>query len=176
MNWYVGLVKDWQRAQKDLREQGYGVRLPKRYERVQEGRKVHARAYLRFPGYIFIACEPNELGPISNTRGMDSAPGRSALVGGTTPYRLPAGYLERISKIEDDELAAALAVAKPIPRKDLAPGDEVEIAGDRDHPAFGQRGHYFASERGTASVLCGAAMWKVPEADLKRVEAERKAA
>lgn len=173
--WFVGQTKDWQRAAKDLREQGYGVFMPKIYLRVQEGRKNHARAALRFPGYIFIACEAHETGPISSTRGMDDS-GGSALLGGARPVPVHPAIIERLRRIEDDELGLALASKRPQPRNDLTPGDVVVIAGDRGHVAFGQQGHYLGSDRGVASVLAGMAIWKVAEGDLKRAEPERKAA
>lgn len=173
--WFVGLVKDQQelKAAAALREQGYVVYLPKVYARQQDGRKIEARAHLRFTGYIFIAFDLalEQHGPISNTRGMDGSDGSALICTGTgTPIALPRGIIETLRGIEDDELARAVARKKPKPRTDLTPGDLVSIAGDRSHPAFGQRGHYLGSEKGWASVLGGIAVWKVPEIDLKKVE------
>lgn len=182
--WYVGLTKDQQelKAAAELRAQGYGVYLPKIYTRHQEGRKIEARAQLRFTGYIFIAFDlaREEHGPISNTRGMDSPDGHgSALIctAAGTPIALSAGIIEILRAIEDDELARAVARAKPLPRKDLIPGDLVQITGDRGHVAFGRRGHYLASEKdGWARVLEGMAVWIVPEVDLKKIEQQEKRA
>lgn len=177
-NWYVGTVKDQQetRAAAELRAQGYLVYLPKIHYRHQDGRKIEARTTLRFTGYIFIACEPAEIGPISGTRGMDDS-GGSALLGGEIPVPLAASIIETLRSIEDDEYARAVARKKPRPRTDLVPGDLVQFAGDRHHPAYGQRGNYLGSDKGLASVLGGVVVWKVPECDLRKVEApERKAA
>lgn len=180
--WFVGLTKDQQelKAAAALREQGYVVYLPKIYLRHQDGRKIEARARLRFTGYIFIAFDLalEQHGPISNTRGMDGSD-RSALICSSagTPLSLPSGVVETLRSIEDDELARAVARKKPVARKDLRPGDVVMIAGDRSHPAFGQKGHYLGSDKGWASVLGGIAVWKVAEIDLKKIEpTERKAA
>lgn len=179
MPWFVGTTKGQQElfAGAQLRQQGYGVFLPKTYLRVQEGRKIHARARLRFTGYIFVSCERDETGPIASTRGMDDSSG-SALLGGAYPVALYGGIIERLRAIEDDELAQATSIRKPVARTDLMPGDLVQIDGDKDHVAYGQRGHYLGTERGVAAVLAGIAVWKVAEADLKRVEIdkERKAA
>lgn len=177
MTWFVGTTKGQQElyAAAQLRQQGYGVFLPKAYVRIQEGRKVHARARLRFTGYIFVACELDEVGPIASTRGMDDSTG-SALLGGVTPVSLHPRIIDRLRAIEDDELAQAVSIRKPVARTDLIPGDLVQIDGDKDHVAYGQRGHYLGTERGVAAVLAGIAVWKVAECDLKRVEAERKAA
>lgn len=179
--WYVGLTKDQQelKAAAELRAQGYVVYLPKIHTRHQDGRKIEARTTLRFTGYIFIAfdLQLEQHGPISNTRGMDGSDG-SALIcsGGGIPLALPPGIIETLRTIEDDELARAVARKKPQPRKDLVPGDLVQIAGDRGHPAFGQRGSYLGAEKGWASVLGGIAVWKVPEVDLKKIEQPEKRA
>lgn len=169
--WYVGCVKDQQesRAAAELRAQGYLVYLPKIHYRHQDGRKIEARTTLRFTGYIFVACEPGEIGPISGTRGMDDS-GGSALLGGEIPVPLPHSIIETLRQIEDEEFHRATARAKPRPRSDLTPGDAVTIAGDRNHPAFGQRGSFLGSDKGVASVLGGIAVWKVPECDLKKIE------
>lgn len=176
MAWFVGTTKGQQElfAASQLRAQGYGVFLPKTYLRIQEGRRVHARARLRFTGYIFVACEPHEVGPIASTRGMDDSSG-SALLGGITPVSLHPREIDFLRRLEDDELAAATSIRKPVARTDLQPGDTVQID-DKDHPAFGQRGQFFAAERGVATIWIGIARVKVPEGDLKRIEVERKAA
>lgn len=173
--WFVGLTKDQQelKAAAELRAQGYVVYLPKIHSRHQDGRKIEARTHLRFTGYIFIAFDLalEQHGPISNTRGMDGSDGSALICSGAgTPIALPRGIIETLRAIEDDELARAIARKKPKARTDLIPGDLVSIAGDRDHPAFGARGHYLGSEKGWASVLGGIAVWKVPEVDLKKVE------
>jgi transcription antitermination factor NusG len=173
--WYVGLCKGQQewKAASNLRAQGYAVYLPKIYVRHQDGRRISAVAHLRFTGYIFIAFDLSleEHGPISNTPGMDGSDGPALICSGAgTPIALPPGIVETLRAIEDDELARALHRKKPKPRTDLTPGDEVVIAGDHAHPAFGRKGHYLGSEKGWASVLGGMAVWKVAEIDLKKVE------
>lgn len=177
--WYVGCTKAQQesRAAAELRAQGYLAYLPKIHSRYQDGRKVECRTSLRFTGYIFICCEPtpDEIGPISGTRGMDDS-GGSALLGGVRPVPLPTSIIETLRSIEDEEYARAVARKKPRPRSDLTPGDSVTIAGDRSHPAYGQQGHYLGSEKGIASVLGGIAVWKIPECDLKKVEQQKRAA
>lgn len=181
--WYVGTTKEQQelRAAAELRAQGYGVYLPKRHERVQEGRKVWARSFIRFTGYIFIAFDfaLDEHGPIRNTRGMDSPDGEASPLivdGQRKPLALPAGIIETLRGIEDEELARSLARKKPVPRLDLTPGDKVTIFGDRDHPAFGRKGEYLGTENFVAHVLEGWAIWKVPEIDLRKIETEGKQA
>lgn len=186
--WYVGLTKDQQelKAAAELRAQGYVVYLPKIHTRHQEGRKIEARTTLRFTGYIFIAfdLQLEQHSPISNTRGMDGSDG-AALISNwegdgedrkRVPVPLPRGIIEALRSIEDDELARAVARKKPLPRKDLMPGDQVQISGDRNHPAYGRRGHLLGVERMIASVLEGMAVWKVPEADLKKIEQPEKRA
>lgn len=183
--WYVGITKDQQeqRAAAGLREQGYVVYLPKMFVRHQDGRKIEAKAYLRFTGYIFIAFDVarEEHGPINNTPGMDGAEG-SALIcygsgEGRLPLALPPGIIETLRQIEDEDLARAVARKKPMPRKDLTAGDMVMIAGDRTHPAFGRRGAYLGTDKFEARVLEGWAVWRVPEVDLKKIDiAEGKAA
>lgn len=173
--WFVGLCKDQQelKAAAELRAQGYAVYLPKIYTRRQDGRKIEARADLRFTGYIFIAFDLSldQHVPISCTRGMDGSDGCALICsGGGNPISLPIGIIDTLRGIEDEELARAKARKKPIPRKDLVPGDLVQISGDRSHPAFGQRGNYLGSEKGWASVLGGIAVWKVAEVDLKKIE------
>jgi hypothetical protein len=177
-NWYVGTTKDQQetRAAAELRNQGYIAYLPKIHYRHQDGRKIEARTTLRFTGYIFICCEPTEIGPISGTRGMDDG-GGSALLGGEIPVGLSHSIIETLRQIEDEEFHRATARSKPRPRSDLTPGDTVQIAGERGHPAYGQRGSFLGSEKGIASVLGGIAVWKVAESDLKKIEQDaRKAA
>lgn len=176
MAWYVGVTHGQREfeAAEHLAKQGFGVFLPKSYQRIQEGRKVHARARLRFTGYIFIHCDPGAIGKISSTRGMDDSAG-SALLGGASPTALKAEIIAKLRRIEDGELAEAIATRKPTARNDLVPGDLVEIA-DSDHVAHGQRVQYLSSERGIASVLGGMFVWKVAEGDLRRVEAEARAA
>jgi transcriptional antiterminator RfaH len=180
--WFVGLTKDQQemKAAAELRAQGYTVYLPKHYVRHQDGRKVEARAVLRFTGYIFLAFDParDEHGPISNTRGMDGSDG-SALIcdGAGQPQPLPAGIIEVLRAIEDEEFHRARATSRPRPRTDLVPGDKVMITGDRDHAAFGRKGVLVGIDRGVATVFEGWARWQVPAHDLKKVEAkETKAA
>lgn len=180
--WYVGHCKDQQelKASAELRAQGYLVYLPKLYTRYQDGRKIEARAQLRFTGYIFIAFDltREEHGPISNTRGMDGSDG-SALIctAAGTPIALRPGIVEALRGLEDEDLARAIARKKPLPRKDLTPGDAVVIDGDKMHPAFGRKGIYLGSDKGWAEVLEVWAKWVVPEVDLKKIEApERKAA
>lgn len=182
MQWYVGLCKDQQelKAAYELRAQGYAVYLPKLYTRHQDGRKIEARAWLRFTGYIFIAFDMalDEHGPISNTRGMDGSDG-SALIctASGTPIALRPGIIETLRGIEDDDLARAIARKKPMPRKDLTPGDAVQILGDKENPAFGRKGIYLVTDKGWAEVLEGWVKWIVPEGDLKKFEQpERKAA
>lgn len=181
-NWYVAITKHQQelKAAAELRAQGYIVYLPKIHVRHREGRKVRAETALRFTGYIFISFDvtKDRHGPISSTRGMDSSDG-SALICTTmgTPIALRPGIIETLRGIEDEDLARATARTKPIPRKDLTPGDIVQIAGDKDHPAFGRKGVYLGSDKGWADVLELWAKWVVPEVDLKKVEQqERKAA
>lgn len=174
--WYVGLCGDWRKAQANLRDQGYLVRVPKRFVRVHDGKKSHAKAMPRFDGYILIACEEDELGPISNTRGMKSMPGYGALVGGLTPYKLPAGYTEMLERLQDEELEDAIATTKRAPRTDLIPFEELEIniPGDLYH---GKRCIYVSSYRGVATVFLGFMKKEVEEADLQKIEPmERKAA
>lgn len=175
--WFVGLTKDQQelKAAADLRAQGYAVYLPKLYTRRQEGRKIEARADLRFTGYIFIAFDLalDEHGPISNTRGMDSPDGDdgSALIcSGGIPVALPAGIIDTLRGIEDEELARAKARTKPPERLDLVPGQKVQINNVRD--AFhGQVGTYLCSEKkGIATLLIGWWLKEVFEIDLKKVE------
>ena len=74
-NWFVATTKHQQEtlAAGNLREQGFGVDLPKRYWRQAEGKKIEPLSALRFTGYVFIAFDPamEEHGPIGNTRGVD---------------------------------------------------------------------------------------------------------
>lgn len=184
-NWYVGLCKDQQelKAASELRAQGYVVYLPKLYTRHQDGRKIEARAWLRFTGYIFIAFDlaQDQHGPISNTRGMDGSDGSdgSALIctAAGTPIALRPGIVETLRGLEDEDLARAIARKKPLPRKDLTAGDTVQILGDKDNPAFGRKGIYLGTDKGWAEVLEGWVKWIVPEVDLKKFEQpERKAA
>jgi hypothetical protein len=166
--WFVGMTRDANRSQKDLRDHKFGVFLPKTFERIQEGRKVHARARMRFPGYIFIACEADDTGSAKKCSGMDDSSG-SAVLGGAKPVAISPEIIERLRRLEDDEFGAATEIRRPEPRKDLVPGDLVEFA-------EGKAGIFVGSERGMASVIAGPGIWKVPEGDLKRVEIEKKAA
>lgn len=179
---FVGMTKDQQelRAAAELREQGYVVYLPKIYYRHQDGRKIEARAALRFTGYIFITfdLQLEEHGPISNTRGMDGSDGSALICDGTRkPIALPSGIIERLRQIEDEEFFRAIARKKPKPRLDLVPGDMVSIACDPHHAAHGRKGRFIGSEGGWAEVLEGWAIWKVAECDLRKIQQpERKAA
>lgn len=181
-NWYVGLCKDQQelKAAAALRAQSYMVYLPKTYTRHQDGRKIEARAWLRFTGYIFIAFDMalDEHGPINNTNGMDGSDGPALIcTAAGTPVALRPGIVEMLRGLEDEDMARAIARKKPIPRKDLTPGDAVQILGDRLHPAFGRKGIYLGSDKGWAEVLEVWAKWVVAEVDLKRLDQpERKAA
>ncbi|HCE08753.1 MAG TPA: hypothetical protein DEQ40_09170 [Oxalobacteraceae bacterium] len=181
--WFVGKTKDQQelRAAQELRAQGFVVYLPKVYTRHQDGKRIEAQAALRFTGYIFICCQPGETSPINNTRGMDSSDGPALICSGFGEDRaalpLQRGIIETLRSIEDDELARAKARKKPLPRKDLMPGDQVQIFGDSNHAAFGRKGHLLGVERTIASVLEGMVVWKIPECDLKKIEQpDRKAA
>lgn len=171
--WFVGVVhygKEYTAAAA-LREQGYRVRLPKKYTRCQEGKRVWAEAILRFKGYIFVESGPLDFGPINHTKGMDDSAG-GALLGGATPFVVRPGIIERLEIIQDVEMAECV---KPEPRLDLREGDQVQIVGDRNNPAYCRQGLFLGAHRGIAEVLEGFAIWKVPESDLRKVE-ERKAA
>jgi transcription antitermination factor NusG len=177
--WFVGMTIDQQeqKAASGLREQGFIVYLPKAFVRYQEGRKIEARSHLRFTGYIFISFDPDRdaYGAINNTGGMDGSAGPALIVNrADRPVPLDFEIVEQLRQIEDEEYARAVARKKPLPRKDLLAGDQVQIIGDRNSPAFGKTGHLLGSHKGLASVLCGMAVWKVPEADLKKVEQPEK--
>ncbi len=172
--WFVGMTKDQKESQacEILWDQGFVVYLPKVYLRQQEGRSIRAESKLRFTGYIFISFdkEKDSFGCINGTRGMDEL-----IINGTgDPVALPAGIINQLRRIEDQEFARALARKKPKPRTDLQPGDAVIITAGT---AKGVKGSYLGSEKGIGSVLCGMAVWKPDDADLKKIDqAERKRA
>lgn len=178
--WFVGVVHDFQeeKAAAGLHEQGFGVYVPIMYTRRQEGRKIEARPALRFPGYILIRFDPrlDMHGPISGTPGMDDSSG-SALLGGETPTMLPAGVVETLRTVERDDFFCARARTKRPPRKDLSPGDYVQVHRPNDAARHGLKGYFVGSDRGIAEVFVGLRCVKVAEVDLKRIDQpERKAA
>lgn len=174
--WFVGATKDQREstAAANLREQGFIVYLPKVHSRWQDGRRVSAHTALRFTGYIFIQFDAaaQEHGPIGNTRGMDEL----LITKAGDPIPLPASIIETLRQIEDEEFARAVARKKPVPRKDLVPGDMVAI-NNADDPFHGKQGMYLGTDRLVARVLLGLAIKDIAECDLKKIEPpERKAA
>lgn len=178
--WYVGLVQDGQEwaAATSLYDMGADVHVSLRFERVQEGRKVKAEPYLRLPGYIFVALDPDpklgEVDAASNAKGMDNLNGPALLRGaGGQPYALPAGTVETLRKIERDDFFRARSRSKPRPRTDLRPGDFVQVH-NPGHPAHGSRGHYLGSDRGMARVLGGFMVFTLEDSFLKKIDAQPK--
>lgn len=173
--WFVVTTKHEKDAEAaaNLRAQGYGVHLSKRYERVEQGKRIEARARLRFPGYLFVAFDAgrDQHGPIGNTRGVDEL----LLNGKGDPQPIPAGVVETLRWIEDEEYAKAATRKKPVPRDDLRSGDAVQID-RRDHPAHGLIGEFVAAIKGVASVFVGRRVVSIAECDLKPVKPEKKAA
>lgn len=186
-NWYCALTKHQQelKAAKELRNQTFAVYLPKLYRHPTDPEFSRGPHGLRFPGYIFVACDCSldEHGPINNTRGLDSW-GGSALM--TTfsghgkdarevPWALPKGFIERLRAIEDEDMERALSRTKPEARTDLRDGDSVMIT-DPDHKACGYSGLFSRNERGVAHVWIGRTCWEVQDIHLRIEKQARRAA
>lgn len=184
---YVGLTKHQQEyhARRNLWNQTYVSYLPKLYRHPSDPDFGKGGYGLRFPGYIFIACDCDlsEDGPIHNTRGMDSWGGSALLTtiighgkdAREVPWALPKGFIERLRFLEDEDMERALSRAKPEPRTDLRDGDSVVIT-DPDHKACGYSGIFSRNERGIAHVWIGRMCWEVQDIHLRIEKQARRAA
>jgi transcription antitermination factor NusG len=173
--WFVATTKHngEMLAARMLREQKFGVYLPKAFEQQKDGRRVHPTARLRFSGYIFVAFDLalEQHGPIGNTRGV----GELLLDPSGKPEALYPGIIERLRALEDVEFEQCRNSAELKERTDLAPGDEVTVD-DKDHLAHGQRGFYMGQDgKSMANVLIGMAVWKVNSFGLRKIEKPKKA-
>lgn len=166
-DWYVATVKPGgdMLARKNLRQQGYIVYVPKTYEQLRIGRKSEPVARLRLPGYIFLAFEKGDHGPVNNTRGVGSL----LLDSAGNPESLRSRDIARLRDLEDEDFDAARANVEMKERTDLREWDEVIIDG-KDHPCLGQKGYFMGSHKGEAKVLIGIGTWPVNMFDLRKVE------
>lgn len=177
--WFVATTKHQLeiRASAELKAQNYRVYLPKRHRQGIVGRKVEVITGLRFRGYIFIEFDllAKEHGPISNTRSVGELLCRKEMDGPDekmVPMALPKDWHTDMERHIDDEFEEVSGQSKPDPRADLHHGDIVQI--DRKgHAAHGQQGEYSRTENDYAIVYVGWTKVKVPEIDLRLIEARR---
>lgn len=172
--WYIATTKhrkEREAAQK-LRAQFFTVYLPKTFVRTVVSKSPVPEARLRFTGYLFVEFdyELGEHGPINKTPGIDHI--MCKYDEERTPEPLRPGVIEMLRWAEEEDFAEASKSTKKLSRDDIRPGDLVRI-NRNGHPAHGQVGTYFVSERGVADVLCGTMMVRIADVDLKKVEKEK---
>lgn len=169
--WYVATVKPNADllAAKHLREQSYPVYVAKTFDQVRDGRRFEPVGRLRLPGYIFVAFDKGEHGPINHTRGV----GALLLDGNGDPEPIRSRVIETLRALEDADFDEARANAEMKERTDLREWDEVIIEGP-DHLCRGQKGYFMESNKGEAKVLIGMTTWPVNVFDLRKVEKPKK--
>lgn len=169
--WYVATTKPNGDglAVKELRKQGYVAYRAKTFDQQTDGKRVTPVGRLRLPGYIFVACNHGEHGPINHTRGV----GMLLLDGKGDPEPLRPGIVEGLRALEDEEFDQARSNAEIKERTDLREWDRV-IVDNPDHECYGVEGYFMEASKGIAKVLIGIGKWPVNIFDLKKVEKPKK--
>lgn len=119
-NWYVAQLRPQglKRAEENLSRQGFQSFCPKRLESaLRNGRRTNRLAPL-FPGYLFIAFDPNVSGwtAINSTRGIS----RLIITNIRNPVPLPASFMAGLMARCDEEDVVG---APP----DLSEGDKIRV-------------------------------------------------
>lgn len=101
-----------------LGEQGFTTFCPRTWKTVRHARKLIDRKVPLFPGYLFVALEPEprQWRPINSTRGV-----RHLIADeGGWPRWLPDGFVEQLSALTDEQ---GIFCFRPL----LAPGHKVRV-------------------------------------------------
>lgn len=163
-NWHLVSFKTGQDhvARRGLLDQGFIVYLAKKHEREKIQGRVKVITSLRLSPYGFVLFDrdTDQHGPIQNTRGVAKLfcdrEGR--------PDIIPAGTIDRLRAIEDDEMENAQRKQKS---DAIKPGSRIKI--DRHDDWKGLEGMVIDNHRGEVHVVIGFIRVVLPEADVSLI-------